>query len=80
MLKVRSGGIVASNCKSSSKNHKIMISRFVRADLSRRIAPLLSCGDDLSGGSIRKPTPIYFLILLPFKTIIDIPIIISYIP
>ena len=56
-------------------------------DLSRYIAPLLnegnilSFGDDLSGGLIKKnkTNPNLFSKLLPLKTTIDIPITISYI-
>ena len=54
-------------------------------DLSRYSAPLLnkgnilSFGDDMSGGFIKNLNPNLISKLLPLKTTIDIPIIISYI-
>ena len=47
--------------QSFPKNQKILVSKFV-SSLGRYIAPplnegdILSFGDDLSGGSIKKPT------------------------
>ena len=81
MWKGHSRGNVASNCKTSEKSQNIGL----WVDLSKYIAPLANEGnimsfqDDLSGGSLNKNQPNLISKLLPLKTTINIPMIISYI-
>ena len=66
MWKVCNCAIIASNCKASQKVTKKWF-QDLWAGLSRYIDPpldkgnILSFGDNLSGGLIKKPTPIQFL-------------------
>ena len=65
------------------KIHKIMVSRFVSrfeyayCSLLNK-GDILSFKDDLSGRLLKKISPKKYYKLLPLKTTVDIPIIISY--